>query len=415
MANLALVCPPLPGHLNPMLTLGRALKKRGHRVTVFNIPAIQGTIESQALEFEAVGAAGGEKLAESIRQMGEKQGVSSLRFAVACACQMTEILCEQLPRRLRINAINLVIADQNEPAGGSVAEHLSLPFVNVCPSLPLNRDPDIPPPFVPWSFRPDAWGRARNRIGYGFSDLLIAPIHKSINRYRKRWGLTLIRQPDDTFSPLAQFCQMVPEIDFPRHELPAGFHYLGPFYEPGAHGVPFPYEQLDRRPLIYASLGTLQARDSRHFATIAEACAGLDAQLVISTGGDTGDLPPRLPGSPIVVRYAPQLDILARASLTITHAGLNTVMQSLLCGVPLVALPITHDQPAIAARVAHAGAGEMIPIRKATSVLLRDAVKRVMSVASYRHRAREISESIQRAGGAERAATIIEGVLAGRS
>jgi len=48
----------------------------------------------------------------------------------------------------------------------------------------------------------------------------------------------------------------------------------------------------------------------------------------------------RLPGSPLVV-YAPQLELLAKARLTITHAGLNTVLDSLSNGVPLVAIPIT--------------------------------------------------------------------------
>ena len=114
----------------------------------------------------------------------------------------------------------------------------------------------------------------------------------------------------------------------------------------------------------------------------------------------------------MVLRYAPQLEILARASLTITHAGLNTVMQSLLFGVPMIALPITHDQPAIAARVAASGAGEVFPIRNLTASVLREAVKRVFRDENYRTRARELSESVKRAGGVERAATIVEGVLA---
>jgi len=48
-------------------------------------------------------------------------------------------------------------------------------------------------------------------------------------------------------------------------------------------------------------------------------------------------------GSPLVVEYAPQLELLAKARLTITHAGLNTVLDSLSNGVPLVAIPITMN------------------------------------------------------------------------
>lgn len=412
MAKIALICPPLPGHLNPMLSLGRTLQRRGHSVTFFHIPAIEGSIRSQGLGFAALGTVQSEALAEMIHRMAVMEGLDSLRFAVRCSRRIAELLCEQLPAALETAQIDLLLADQNEPAAATVAEHLGLPFISVCPSLPLNREPGIPPPFVAWPYRASAWGHARNRIGYALSDLLISSINQTINRYRRRWSMQPISRPDDTFSSLAQLCQLVRELDFPRRELPASFHYLGPLHDATAASVPFPFEQLNGKPLIYASLGTLQARHSRHFRTIAEACAGLEAQLVIATGGESGDLPHSLPGAPLVVRYAPQLEILARASLTITHAGLNTVMQSLLFGVPMIALPITHDQPAIAARVAASGAGEVIPIKKLSASALREAVERVLRAASYRARARALSESIQRAGGVERGATIVEDVLA---
>jgi zeaxanthin glucosyltransferase len=412
MARLALVCPPLPGHMNPMLSLGRALERRGHSVTFFHIPAIESSVRAQGLEFHPVGAVRSNALAESIRKMSAMEGLASLRFAVRCSAEIATMLLAELPDAFENAGVDLLLADQNEPAAATVAEHLRLPFVSVCPSLPLNREPGIPPPFLPWPYRPTVGAQIRNRIGYALSDVLISPINRVINRYRQGWGLRPIIRPDDTFSSLAQLCQLIPEFDFPRRELPAGFHYLGPFYEPAAPGaVAFPFEQLNEKPLIYASLGTLQAGNSRHFETIAAACAGLNAQLVIATGGDSGDLAERLRGKALVVRYAPQLELLARASLTITHAGLNTVMQSLLFGVPMVALPITHDQPAIAARVAWSGAGEVIPVKHADTSKLRDAVQRVMFEPTYRARARELSESIKRAGGVERAADIVERLL----
>jgi zeaxanthin glucosyltransferase len=412
MANIALVCPPLPGHLNPMASLGRTLQRRGHAVIFFHIPAVEGSIRAQGLGFEAVGTVQSDTLADSIRHMAVREGLSSLRYAVQCSRRIAELLCEHLPAALLRSKIDLVLADQNEPAAATIAEHLKLPFVSVCPSLPLNREADIPPPFVPWPYRPTALGRARNRVGYFFSDWLIAPINRAINEYRRRWGMPPIRQPDDTFSPRAQLCQLVRELDFPRRRLPASFHYLGPFYDSAAGSVSFPFRQLNGKPLIYASLGTLQARNSRHFRTIAEACADLDAQLVIATGGESGDLPESLPGAPLVVRYAPQREILEKSALTITHAGLNTVMQSLSFGVPMIALPITHDQPAIAARVARSGAGELLPIGKVTVGALRERIVSVMEGGSHGARARELSRAIKLAGGVERAAAIVEDVLA---
>src|SRR6185503_13104054 len=92
-------------------------------------------------------------------------------------------------------------------------------------------------------------------------------------------------------------------------------------------------------------------------------CRGLDVQLVISHGGGlTPEEANGLPGDPLVVGYAPQVDLLARAALTITHAGLNTVLDSLANGVPLVTVPITYEQPAIARRVEWTGSGRSIPL-----------------------------------------------------
>ncbi|MBV8216522.1 MAG: hypothetical protein JOZ08_25170 [Verrucomicrobia bacterium] len=47
------------------------------------------------------------------------------------------------------------------------------------------------------------------------------------------------------------------------------------------------------------------------------------------------------PKNAIIVQRAPQLELLKLASVCITHAGLNTVLESLAQGVPQVAIPVT--------------------------------------------------------------------------
>jgi MGT family glycosyltransferase len=142
---------------------------------------------------------------------------------------------------------------------------------------------------------------------------------------------------------------------------------------------------------------------------IAEACDGLDAQLVISTGGGVSpDALGDLPGRPLVVHYAPQVELLRRAVLAVTHAGLTTVLEALSTGVPMVAVPVTNDGPGVAARLVWTGAGEAIPMRQATSQRLRTLVARVLSNPSYRAAAERLRDSFQAAGGAPRAAEIIE-------
>jgi MGT family glycosyltransferase len=177
--------------------------------------------------------------------------------------------------------------------------------------------------------------------------------------------------------------------------------------------LPFPWERLTGQPLFYASLGTIQNRQLDRFVTLAEACRHLDAQLVISLGGGCApeDLPP-LPGSPLVVGRAPQLELLQRASLTISHGGLNTVLESLAAGVPLVAIPIANDQPGVAARLVWSGAGAVVPLRRLTAPRLRAAIERVLADGEVRAQAQRLQAAIQRCGGVGRAADLIERALA---
>ena len=94
--------------------------------------------------------------------------------------------------------------------------------------------------------------------------------------------------------------------------------------------------------------------------------------------------------------------------LTLTHAGLNTVLDSLACGVPLIAVPITYEQPAIASRIRWTGVGEVLPLAKLNAQRLRDTIRQVASNPSYASKAQVIKMSIEQSGGVRGAADLIE-------
>jgi UDP:flavonoid glycosyltransferase YjiC (YdhE family) len=120
-----------------------------------------------------------------------------------------------------------------------------------------------------------------------------------------------------------------------------------------------------------------------------------------------------LPGDPLVVREAPQLDLIRIAAIVINHAGINTVLETLSEGKPMIAIPITHDQPALAARLSWLHVAEVIPERRLSANALRSAVLRVLNNSSYGDAARAIQDKIQAGCGLERAAEVIETRLNG--
>ncbi|WP_442789489.1 nucleotide disphospho-sugar-binding domain-containing protein [Paenibacillus sp. CAA11] len=53
----------------------------------------------------------------------------------------------------------------------------------------------------------------------------------------------------------------------------------------------------------------------------------------------------------------PQLEVLQKAKLFITHGDMNSTSESLYYGVPLIVLPQSADQPIVARCVDEIGAG----------------------------------------------------------
>ena len=174
----------------------------------------------------------------------------------------------------------------------------------------------------------------------------------------------------------------------------------------------FPWDRLDDRPVVYASLGTTRKSDPAIFRPIAEACAGLGLQLVISLGGRRDpEMLAGLPGDPVVVREAPQLQLIKRADVVITHGGLNTALETLMEGKPMIVIPKFFDQPAVAVRLERLGVAEVLSADKLSAEQIRVALAKVFSDPSYRRSAKEVQAQILSARGLERAADVIEELL----
>jgi MGT family glycosyltransferase len=415
VAQLGFLPLSVPGHLYPTTALAAQLRNRGHRITFFGIADIEAFTTS--LGFHTVVLAREQFPVGYMRhvteELGKLRGRRGLKFTIHALCVSIDAMLSQAPSVIKAAGVDALVVDQVSFAGSTLAEHVKLPHVHVANALLVNMEMDVPPFSTTWGVG-GPLNSMRNRAGNLLVRRLMRPVRDKLNVHRRAMGLRPFDEfMNERFGSGPQICQQPRGFEFPRKELPPNFHFVGPLHSPAARTpIAFPWERLDGRPLIYASLGTIQNRLGWAFRAIAEGCAGLNAQLVLSLGGglEQGSFE-NLPGDPIVVRFAPQLELLKRAAVCITHAGLNTTLESLANGVPMVAVPITNDQPGVAARVRWTGSGEVVPLKKLTASSAREAVSNVLTKPACREHARKLQAEIAGLEPLERASEIVESVL----
>ena len=406
MKRIGIFCTDDGSHLRTHMLIASELEQRGHAVTLFNVDSAEERVRREGLNFCAYGA----------RKYSANERYGRLMSGdvwVNTTLERIDMICRSGPELIREHSIDLLLVDQLEPGGSVVSDIAGIPFVSICNALPWNsHDLDVPPIIVGDLPQKSAWGHIRNRFTYFLLRLTFLRIVNRLNFHRRRAKLPPYRTIDDSFSRWAQISTLVKEFDFPRKTAGTVLHRVGPVRTASSGTPNFPFERLDGRPLVYASIGTMLGIRKDIYQMIAEACSTLNCQLVIGLGGccrpiDLGELP----GNPIAVEYAPQVDLLARAHATISHGGLNSVLEALSFGVPILAIPFSGDQPGIAARIRWHGVGLSIPSRKIGVERLRTELIRILEVPEFSKNAQRMRSAFAAVSGLCTAGDIIEMVM----
>jgi len=287
-----------------------------------------------------------------------------------------------------------------------------MPYIHVSNAMYFDYSGYTPLAFYDWPHETTSRALARNREGVkGFAKMLQRH-NADIRAYAEKAELKIDwDDPGHTLSRLASISQTPRAFDFESSHWPPEFHHTGPFHDgKGREKLEFPWECLTGEPLIYASMGTILNGRADVFRTIVAAVAKhKNLQLVLSVGDqiDPKQVGPA-PRNAIIVNRAPQLDLLKAASVCITHAGLNTVLESLAQGVPQIAIPVAYDQPGIAARIAHKQTGVVTSLDQLTADHLSSLLNKMLTNSTYRDNARELQKAIIEANGLSVAADLVE-------
>src|SRR5215472_6937402 len=402
--KLGFICLDLPGHLNPMSTLARELQARHHEVVFL--------YSSDAGGLPFVPCFGKDQINENRAETSKKHGEDALQFSVRAVLTQTEVILKSLPAIVQANSIDALIIDAVQFYAELGAMQLNMPYVHVSNGVHHDYSGYTPLCLYGWPHETTPAALARNREGVAKWTNLLESVNGAIKAHAERIGLKIDwNDLDSTVSPLAFITQVPRAFDFESSHWPLHFHHTGPFHDGnGRAKVDFPWEQLTGEPVIYASMGTILNGQVDVFRTIVAAVAkNKNLQLVLSIGDqvDPKQIGPA-PNNAIIAKRVPQLELLKQATVCITHAGLNTVLESLAQGVPQVAIPVTYDQPGVAARIAHHKTGVVTSLDKLTTDHLAFLLNKVLTEPIYRENACKLQKAISEANGLSVAADLIE-------
>lgn len=188
----------------------------------------------------------------------------------------------------------------------------------------------------------------------------------------------------------------VPELDWPRSDLPVTVAWVGALAPSGAAAVPAPtwWPSLldDPRPIVLVTQGTLNTDPGDLVEPAFAALGRQEVQIVATTGrANAADFPFPAPPNARVASAVPFGELLPRTDVAVTNGGWGGVLAALAHGVPLIVAGGDLNKPEVAARVEAAGAGISLRTGRPTPRRVLRAWRAVREDPSYRDTARRVA------------------------
>jgi UDP:flavonoid glycosyltransferase YjiC (YdhE family) len=313
---------PATGHLNPLTPVAHRLQSGGNEVLLATAPSFLGEIEAAGLQGVGVGRDWLESdAASSMPGFLEERLPGAMRVFAELAQPFLDDLLAQDWRP------DLVVRETGEFAGAVYAEKLAVPCV--VHGIGLR-----PPPGV---------------LGFSAGE----PLGALLDRAGLDCGLELFEGGTYlTHLPRSWVPEGPEGIEGEHFFQPARMEING-----GPELPPWLAERDQRRPLVYATLGTVFNAAQQVFERLIEAAEGQDFDLLLAIGRNADPAAFEAPGNVHIESYVAQDQLLPRMAAVVCHGGMGTVMGALRDGLPVCCVPLGADQPINAMRCEELGCG----------------------------------------------------------
>ncbi len=391
---------PGHGHVNPSLPLVAELVRRGHQIIYFISEGYRARVEAAGAVYRPYATIhddyfDGRGLSGSVPQQVAYELITT-----------TEEILPNLLETTRAANPDYILFDGMCPWGYMVARTLGLPAIASLALPPVAAPPpramlNLLPLFLtllPMLFRDFGKGLEANKRAKALTKHYNLPPFGMVGIINNVGDISISYTSAEFQSFADSAHKSVRFVGWTVNETPAN--------------EPFSFERLQGRRLIYVSMGTLNNDDIGFFKMCIEAFAGGDHFVMMTTGGRIQpDAFGTLSENVAVYEWVPQIEVLKRAALFISHGGMNSVHDSLYFGVPLLVVPQQFEQTTNAMRVVELGAGLMLKAKQVNAQAIRDSAVRLLTESHFKTEAEHIGDTLRSAGGAVRAADEVEALL----
>ena len=387
---------PAYGHVNPTLAIVAELIARDEQVVYYLPERFRQTIEATGATFhpfqDTLFTRQQEQFAPRVRPANGDQRIAMLPVLMI---QESSQVIPQLLESVRAEQADCLVYDSMFLWGRMVARTLHLPAIALRPSYAANQQSNV-------------FGSVAQR--FQLSSERTAILDNILVQLSTKSGV-----PRFDMRSILVHTEPLIMVFLPRAFQPGGetfderYLFVGPSFQSHRDdSLAFPCEQLGTQPLLYISLGTVFNDQADFYRTCFTAFGDTTWQVLLSVGPalDRATLT-GMPGNFIVASRVPQLEVLSRAKLFVSHGGMNSVMESLAYGVPLVVIPQISEQAVTARRVQELGLGMALDREVVTAERLLEAVTQVAGDPSFSARAQVMQQAICEAGGYRRATEAI--------
>jgi MGT family glycosyltransferase len=387
--NFLLVSWGTSGNLNPLLTAGRQLRQRGHRVRVMADPAMRDEVAAAKFDFVTWRRAPTGRAADPT----DFDDVSNwFRRAVTDpAADYGADVRDEIG-----NASTDAVLSIDMLFGAVLgAEAAGVPLAMLSPHVSLQPLAGVPPASsglaAPKTPQERAETAAANEQMIEFFNGFLP----GLNGACARLGVPALSYAMDLFDRPARVLLAISRaFDFEADRLPTNLRYVGPLLDQPSWSEPWRAPWRRRRPHVLVA-GSTGAQGQRELIQkIIRAMGQLAIEAVATSGPNLDVNTLQAPGNVHLLRSAPHDTVMQEVSLVISQGGHGTVNRALVNGVPLLILPMGRDQGDNAARVESKGAGLRLP-PTASETEIAGAAARLIFEPDFRRAARRLGGAIR--------------------